>query len=461
MSIDRKVMWLEGAFLRPQHFQQQDRYFSSALTNRARMSQPYYWGFSELEIDEGQLAYGIVALRRCVGAFHDGEVFAWPPGDAYAESMEPAAPLAVQVDKDAVGQIVYLVIQPAAAGVAVASRRRADGKSGGTRYVIEDVAVKDALMPGQGDDPIEVGRCDMRLVVGEVPSENTMMRLPIAQIAGIEAPSTVRLDRDFVPTVTRLAAAPNLSTSVSEVANKLLERSRKLASGATGSNAFGRAAILELMQLRLLNGGATVFREYGEAKVHHPELLYRELLGLAGELSLFRKSGDLSVKEFPTYDHDDISRCFTPVLREIRLLLEGTLEQDAFPIKLAWDEHDGHRGYFGEIQQPFLLKNGRFFLIARPSQRDPQFRDNFRRQTIITSQGRLHEFLDATSGGVEFEPVDRPPYELPQRTGWTYYEIQQTGELWEDIVGEAAIAIHLTDFHADADIELWGLRGDL
>ena len=48
---NRKVVWAEGMFLRPQHFQQQERYLEFFAHARALTSQPYFWGFRELTID--------------------------------------------------------------------------------------------------------------------------------------------------------------------------------------------------------------------------------------------------------------------------------------------------------------------------------------------------------------------------------------------------------------------------
>ena len=57
MSWSKKVVWSEGMFLQPQHFQQQDRYFERALENRAGEIATYPWGFAHLAVDESALAF--------------------------------------------------------------------------------------------------------------------------------------------------------------------------------------------------------------------------------------------------------------------------------------------------------------------------------------------------------------------------------------------------------------------
>jgi type VI secretion system protein ImpJ len=40
MSWDNRVVWSEGLFLRPQHFQQADRYFENLVRRRAANLRP-------------------------------------------------------------------------------------------------------------------------------------------------------------------------------------------------------------------------------------------------------------------------------------------------------------------------------------------------------------------------------------------------------------------------------------
>ncbi|MDG4584969.1 MAG: type VI secretion system baseplate subunit TssK, partial [Candidatus Competibacter sp.] len=44
MSWYSKVVWSEGMFLRPQHFQQQDRYLEALVRQSCRHLRPYDWG---------------------------------------------------------------------------------------------------------------------------------------------------------------------------------------------------------------------------------------------------------------------------------------------------------------------------------------------------------------------------------------------------------------------------------
>ena len=72
MSINNRIVWSEGMFLRPQHFQQHDRYLESRIDGRCYGIRAYDWGFSSLKLDGGQLAIGKIALAAARGIFQDG-----------------------------------------------------------------------------------------------------------------------------------------------------------------------------------------------------------------------------------------------------------------------------------------------------------------------------------------------------------------------------------------------------
>src|SRR3990170_2454935 len=81
MSAHNRVIWSEGLFLQPQHFQQQDRYFERYVENRSQALVPHSWGFTEVEFERDFLKIGKVGLRRLSGVFPDGTPFRMPDDD--------------------------------------------------------------------------------------------------------------------------------------------------------------------------------------------------------------------------------------------------------------------------------------------------------------------------------------------------------------------------------------------
>ncbi|MDX2427095.1 MAG: type VI secretion system baseplate subunit TssK, partial [Xanthomonadales bacterium] len=72
MSWTSKIIWSEGMFLRPQHFQQNDRYLETLIQNRCGPMRPYSWGIEELEIDQEALNLGKIEIAKCKAILPDG-----------------------------------------------------------------------------------------------------------------------------------------------------------------------------------------------------------------------------------------------------------------------------------------------------------------------------------------------------------------------------------------------------
>ena len=58
MSGKSKVVRSEGLFLRPQHFQQNDRYLEYFVEGRCASLRSHAWGLTELTLDRDLLSIG-------------------------------------------------------------------------------------------------------------------------------------------------------------------------------------------------------------------------------------------------------------------------------------------------------------------------------------------------------------------------------------------------------------------
>ena len=89
MPWRNKVIWSEGLFLRPHHFQQHDRYLEHLLDTRCASLQAHGWGITELEIDKNLLSLGKFSIIVCKGILPDGTPFSIP------DDTPPPAPLPI------------------------------------------------------------------------------------------------------------------------------------------------------------------------------------------------------------------------------------------------------------------------------------------------------------------------------------------------------------------------------
>ena len=102
MSDYSRVAWSEGLFLRPQHFQQQERYFDYSRQQQLAMQLPFGFGVRRLSIDHQCLKFGQFGLSHLEAVLSDGTVLQLPEVEAL--------PSPRQIDKSCRDQQIYLCL---------------------------------------------------------------------------------------------------------------------------------------------------------------------------------------------------------------------------------------------------------------------------------------------------------------------------------------------------------------
>lgn len=120
MSSRNRVIWREGLFIKPQHFQQQLRHSDYTLHARLSALSDYFYGLQTLAINEDYLNFGRIALVNASGVMPDGTVFTIPSDDVLPPPLE-------MTDVALANHKVYLALPLAVSGV---SESRTAGAGG-------------------------------------------------------------------------------------------------------------------------------------------------------------------------------------------------------------------------------------------------------------------------------------------------------------------------------------------
>src|SRR4051812_39381987 len=137
MSANNRVIWSDGLFLQPQHFQQQDRYFERYVESRCHALVPFSWGFTEIELEIDLLRIGKFGFRRLSGVLPDGTPFRMPDDDPL--------PPAIEMGPEVRNQHLYLTIPLRRAGEVDAARGAADGL---LRYDVREFQARSSVAAG-------------------------------------------------------------------------------------------------------------------------------------------------------------------------------------------------------------------------------------------------------------------------------------------------------------------------
>src|SRR6266545_2335162 len=323
VSWDNRIIWSEGTFLQPQHFQQHDRHIDAQLELRTRALRPYPWGFLELAVDESLLELGKLAVRSARGVLPDGTPFDCPARDPLPPPLDVPATL-----RDA---LVILSLPVRRPGVDEADLGGA-GADSLARYVAGELEVKDSNASFDRTALIQIGRLRLQLLK-ETDVTAAYTGLGVARVVERRADNRVVLDQGYVPPMLDVAAASSLASLLRDVHGLLHQRGDALAARMSQPGPGGVGEIAEFLWLEVMNRFEPIFAHLAATVPLHPERLYEVCLSLAGELSTFTRETRRPVA-YPIYRHDDLAGSFGPVIADIRRSLSMVLERNAISIEL-------------------------------------------------------------------------------------------------------------------------------
>ncbi|MGC4085913.1 MAG: type VI secretion system baseplate subunit TssK [Vicinamibacterales bacterium] len=269
MSAYNRVIWSDGLFLQPQHFQQQDRAFERYVESRCHALTPFSWGFTEIEFETDLLRIGKIGLRRLAGVFPDGTPFRMPDD-------EPL-PAAIDVSADVRNERLFLAVPLRRPGEVEVMRGAADGL---VRYEVREEQARSAVASSGEPTTLEVGALRTRLVL-ESEATEAYAQIPLAHIVECRSDRHVVLDDQFMPTVLRVSAAPRLTTLMTEVLGLFRQRGDALGGRASASSQSTAAELGNFLMLQIVNRYEPLFAHLSDTQAVHPEALY-QILGLCG-----------------------------------------------------------------------------------------------------------------------------------------------------------------------------------
>ena len=445
MTWENRVLWSEGTFLQPQHFQQHDRYLEVLLEARARALRPYSWGFLELTLDDALLELGKLALRTARGVLPDGTPFDCPTRDPLPPPLDVPASL-----RDSLVTLALPVRRP---GIDEADLDGSRPESL-ARYVAGELEVKDSNASFDRTALIQVGRLRLQLLK-EADTSAAYTALGVVRVLERRADNRVMLDRGYVPPMLDASADATLATITRDVQGLLHQRGDALAERVSGPGPGGVGEMADFLWLKTINRFEPLFAHLAATAPLHPERLYAECLQLAGELSTLTREGRRPIA-YPTYRHDDLAGSFAPVMADIRRSLSTVLERNAIPIALN-DKGFGLR--VASIPDVDLLRTARFVLAAKAQLPAERLQALLPTLTKIGPVERIRDLVNVNLPGIGLLSLPVAPRQLPFHAGFLYFELSRDSDLWKGAESAGALAIHIAREFPGLELEFWALRG--
>jgi len=375
----QNLVWRDGTFILPHHFQASDRYFEDLLQFRFVASSYANWGFLELKVD---VLGNSVMVRSARGLFPDGLPF------DIRETGELNLTREIERGTIPEGQSVdvYLAIprsQSENPNVFVPEGRTPSGQM---RYLSQTVNVanenseSEALEDGD-KQPVMFARPNLQLLVSTEPRQ-AYICLPLAKIS-ITDRQLVK-NSEFVPPSLTLGASAVLRDSLNNLKKELFLFRNSLSRdvyqrGPTPGGGLRHDLNRDLLLLQSVASctaelshllGLEESLVTGDSAVGcHPVDAYRCLVRFAGSLQSFspafsdgEKAGSATQPPdpfaLPRYAHDRPGPVFQSLIARINELL-------ALARKRNWDcivlRAEGEY-YLSDLIPTQYLASGRFFL---------------------------------------------------------------------------------------------------
>jgi type VI secretion system protein ImpJ len=430
-------------FLRPQHFQQFERFVGAQLEQRAGSLRAHGWGFASLAMDEGQLRSGRLALLRASGVFDDGTPFRFPE--------EALAPRALEVSRDMRDTIVHLCtpqIRAGGADVALDASARAE-----TRFLAEEFEAADSVYGAPTRVPLSVARLQLSLR-SDLDGLDGYLSIPVARIIERRSDDSVVLDDGFIPTAMSLSASQELLGFLTEMEGLLHQRGEAIAGRLATPGGKGIADITDFLLLISVNRAEAVMKHLGSLAPVHPVDFYGTLTALAAEISTMVAANNRP-NFMPAYNHRQPRTCFDAVMNDLRRLLSAVFEQNAVAIPLELRSY-GIR--VGQIQDRSLFTTAQFVLAVRAGVDLETIRANLPRRIKVGSVEHIRDLVMKQLPGADVRPLPAEPRQIPFRANTVFFSINTRHEAWAAVQTSGAVALHVAGDIPNLEMEMWAIR---
>lgn len=438
-----KILWGEGLFLRPQHFQQQDARHETGIRRAMLTAEPFAWGVRALELDRDALTSGSLRIDRLDVVLPDGEIYLAPGEDR----LPP--PLALdQLDWGAGHVDLHLALHHLRDFGN--NYDPGDSNAAGCRYVLDTCQVSD-LFTDAVQAEVGVLRKQARLIAGTQAADQ-YLTLPLVRIRRTTT-NGYEIDPGFIAPSLRVDGAPTLHLML----RRLLDSLQAKVDALYGFHREPSKNVIEfrsgdIASFWLLHTASSAFAAL--AHIHrnpslHPERLYQELLRLAGGLMTFSKTHTLA--DLPAYEHGRPSSCFGKIDGILRNLLETVISTRYFAISLDEQKPSFH---LGRIDSDKITHDTRFFLGVSATLPLSEIIESVPARFKAGAPDDVDKLVLSAMGGVSLTHCAQVPPAIPVRPGACYFSLDPHGPLYERMLKARSITIYTPAGYPELKLEL-------
>jgi type VI secretion system protein ImpJ len=443
MKLLSRVVWSEGMYLGPHHFQVQSRYFEDSIQFATSSLWFADYGLAGVELDSEAAQNGVVSVVHARGMFPDGLPFNMPESD----ELPAARTIADLFPPTRDGLVVSLAIPPRKPnGYNCALDPKASNGARDARYLAESRVLHDENT-GLDERPVRIGRKNVRLLLDTEPAGD-LLTLPIARVVR-DRTGHYAYDPEFVPPLLQTGASPRLMSLTQRLIDILSEKSSTIGRGAASRGEFSTREIANFWLLHCVNSALAPLRHLLISKRGHPEELFTELSRLGGALCTFAL--DSHPRNLPVYDHNNLSECFERLDRHIREHLETIVPTNCISIPLRRTEP---YYYEGDITDTRVFNRSRWVLGIRASIGEAELMESTPRLIKVCTPPFVRELVKRALPGLALTHLPLPPPAISARLEMQYFGVSRTGPCWDHMAKTRQIGVYVPGEFLEPEIEV-------
>lgn len=441
MSNYPKIVWSEGIFIAPQHFQQQEKYLESRLDKFIINQSPFFYGVQDMELDQSFFKQGVVKFLKFSAIMKDGTLIS-----LFGNQLDR---LMLKIPHGLQSSKLYVAIQSKYNGVNEVSFSKEDVHS---RYYAFDKKINDLTDLSQESRSLVVAELNVRLVL-EKDLSDSLIALPVA-IVSLDNNGEIHLDEQYIPPTLSSQKNPILSSYISETYGLLVQKGKSLSQGLHDPNQGSQIEILDILMLQTINRYTAYLHHENQPGSHiHPELLFIELSKICADLMTFSKMR--RPDDFLCYDHDNLKECFSKLILKLRMNLSTIREQRI--IRIALEQRD-EATYVAQTPNNSILNIANFILAVKSDLPDEILRTKVPSTMKISTVENIRNLIAYHLPGVKLNALSVAPRELPYHSGYVYFELDKNSEMWELFNDTSGMAFHLAGDFPNVDLEFWAIK---
>jgi type VI secretion system protein ImpJ len=299
--------------------------------------------------------------------------------------------------------------------------------------VLDDNTGTDERQLGIGRTNFELRFRDESLEDFSVMKVGEIVRTPDGSFA---------LSERFIPPCLTIEASENLMMICRRLLELLVAKSTAFGERkyATGQGDIA-SAMRNFSIIQTLNTYIPLLNHMFSSPRTHPEDLYVNMLALAGQLSAFSPEIQVDPRQFPTYDHTNLSRCFHELDSKIRSLLDSLISVKKY-VNIPL-ERKSETMLVGNVADSSLFQQAEIFLTVRSDMPEKEMIDAMLTNIRVASPDTINAVLASFSKALPLTHSMMPPPELPRQEGTYYFRMEPSGSFWESMIRSSAIAIFI------------------